>query len=134
MRSAALALLGLVLLIAGCKERTADLVRVRGTVTVNGAPLRSGTIVFAPNEQRGNHGPQSFAILDQNGAFDLMTDAGPGAKAGWHRATIAPPPDSQDLILALEKYRHPDMSGLEYQVKAGQENVFSIQITHNWGQ
>jgi hypothetical protein len=129
MRTTALALVGVLLMLcAGC-DRPPTLIKVRGKVTLNGQPLRSGTIVFAPDEERGVHGPLSFAVLDQEGAFELITDAGPGAVAGWHRVTVAPPPESADLILGLERYRNPDSSGLRFEVKAGQDNNFTIPLT-----
>jgi hypothetical protein len=132
MRLTALALVcALLILPAGC-NRPATLVKVRGKVTLNGRPLRAGTVVFAPDEQRGVHGPLSYAVLDQEGAFELATDNGPGAVPGWHRVTVAPPPESTELIIGLERYRNPDSSGLRYEVKAGQDNNFTIALT--WDQ
>jgi hypothetical protein len=117
--------------IAGC-DRPLVLVKVRGRVTVNGLPLRAGTVVFAPDEERGFHGPLSYAVLDRDGAFELATDAGPGAVAGWHRVTVAPAPESAHLIAGLERYRNPDISGLRFEVKPGQDNDFNIALT--WDQ
>lgn len=132
MRKTALALVGVLLMLgAGC-DRPPTLIKVRGQVTLNGQPLRSGTVVFAPDEERGVHGPLSYAVLDEKGGFELTTDNGPGAVAGWHRVTVAPPPESADLIVGLERYRNPDLSGLRYEVKAGQENNFTIALT--WDQ
>ncbi len=101
-------------------------------MTVNNVPLRAGTIVFAPDEERGFHGPLSYAVLDREGVFELVTDNGPGAVAGWHRVTVAPPPESTDLIVGLERYRNPDVSGLRFEVKLGQENDFTIALV--WDQ
>lgn len=132
MRLTALALVGALLILpAGC-DRPVTLVKVRGKVTLNGEPLRAGTVVFAPDEQRGVRGPLSYAVLDHEGAFELTTDNGPGAVPGWHRVTVAPPPESTDLIMGLERYRNPDSSGLRYEVKAREDNNFTIALT--WDQ
>ena len=129
MRIASLALVGVTLAaLAGC-SRPPLLVRVHGKVTVNGLPLRTGTVGFAPDVQHGTHGPVSYAVLDEDGVFELTSDNGLGAVVGWHRVTVAPPPDSTDLIVALERYRDPELSGLRFEVKAGQENEFTIAIT-----
>jgi hypothetical protein len=116
------------LLTAGCHRAPPPQVAVRGKVLVNGEPLRGGTVVFTPDEKRGARGPVSFAILDGDGAFDLASENGPGAIAGWHRVTVAPPASSADLIAGLARYRHPDLSGLEYEVKPGQENIATFQL------
>jgi hypothetical protein len=129
MRLTTLALVCLLpAMLVGC-DRPPVLVKVHGRVTVNGLPLPAGTVVFAPDEQRGVHGPLSYAVLDREGLFELATDNGPGAVAGWHRVTVAPAPESSYLIASLERYRNPDLSGLRFEVKQGQDNDFTIALT-----
>ncbi len=132
MKTVFLSTIGFLLILAAGCDRAVTLVKVRGKVTLNGQPLRAGTVVFAPDEEHGVHGPLSYAVLDQDGGFELKTDDGPGAVRGWHRVTVAPPPDSTDLIVGLERYRNPDTSGLRFEVKSGQDNSFTIPLT--WDQ
>jgi hypothetical protein len=121
----------LLLLAAGCSHAPAPQLPVHGTVQVNGRPLRGGTVVFTPDAKRGARGPVSFAVLDDNGAFVLGNENGPGAVRGWHLITVAPPPESTDLIAGLERYRHPDFSGLEFEVRPGQDNTVTLKLEWN---
>jgi hypothetical protein len=131
MRPVSLLLLGLVAAAAGCSHAPAPQVPVRGTVEVNGRPLRGGTVVFTPDAARGARGPVSFAVLDENGTFVLSNENGPGAVRGWHLITVAPPPESTDLIAGLERYRHPDLSGLEFEVRPDQDNNVNLKLEWN---
>jgi hypothetical protein len=117
------------LLLVGCDPAPAPLARVHGKVTVNGVPLRGGIIVFAPDEKRGNRGPLSHAQIKDDGSYELKAKEGMGAAPGWHRITVAPPPDDNRLVNRLEQYRNPEMSGLTHEVKAGQDNTCDIKIT-----
>ncbi len=117
---------------AACNRPPPSMAAVRGTVQVNGRPLRGGTVVFTPDVKRGTRGPVSFAVLDADGAFVLRCEEGPGAVCGWHRITVAPPPESEALIAGLERYRHPDLSGLEFEVREGQDNNVVLKL--EWDQ
>ena len=112
----------------GCEPAPADQARVHGTVTVNGRPLRGGTIVFVPDRQRGNRGDVAQAAVGEDGRFELRGKHGMGAVPGWHRITVAPRPDAADLVQRMEKFRYPDQSGLTREVKAGTDNSFDIHI------
>ncbi len=126
------ALLPLILFLSvfalGCEPTPAAQARVHGTVTVNGRPLRGGTIVFVPDRQRGNRGDVAQAVVGEDGRFELRGKHGMGAVPGWHRITVAPPPDATDLVQRMEKYRYPDQSGLSREIKAGSDNQCDIQI------
>ena len=128
MRPLAYLLLILLVPVAGCYRGPPPQAPVRGKVLINGRPLRGGTVVFTPDPQRGARGPVSFAVLDSEGAFLLATENGPGAVRGWHRITVAPPPESAELIAALERYRHPDLSGLEFEVRESQDNAVTLAL------
>jgi hypothetical protein len=121
-------MLTLAVLPAACNHGPPPQLAVRGTVQVNGHPLRGGTVVFTPDAARGARGPVSFAVLDRDGAFVLASENGPGAVKGWHRITVAPPPESTELIVGLERYRHPDLSGLEFEVREGQDNIVTLKL------
>ena len=132
MRRFALLLACLLALPSGCNRSPPPQAPVHGRILVNGRPLRGGTVVFTPDVKRGARGPVSFAVLDDDGSFELASENGPGAVAGWHRVTVAPPPESTDLIAGLERYRHPDLSGLEFEVRAGQSNDLTFNL--EWDQ
>jgi hypothetical protein len=131
MRRLALILLCALMPAAGCNHGPPPQVVVRGTVHVNGQPLRGGTVVFTPDPKRGGRGPVSFAIVDQDGGFVLGSENGAGAVRGWHRITVAPPPDATDLIEGLQRYSHPDLSGLDFEVREGQDNVVPLKLEWN---
>ena len=114
----------LLILVLGCTPTPPVPAPVHGTVSVNGQPLRGGTIVFVPDRQRGNRGEVSHAVLADDGSFELKA----GAVPGWHRITVAPPADAVDLARRLEKFRYPDRSGLSREVKVGEPNNFDIRI------
>lgn len=132
MRWVALSVI-LVTLAASCRRTPSPQHLVRGVVRISGRPLRGGTVVFAPDPRRGGRGPVSFGELDGEGRFELRNEFGPGAVRGWHRVTVAPPPDSDDLILGLERYRHPDLSGLSFEVREDRENIaeFNLIVDHD---
>src|SRR4051794_36716030 len=132
MRRVSPILLCALLLPAGCTHGPPPQVAVRGKVFVNGRPLHGGSVVFTPDAKRGARGPVSFAMITDEGTFELASDNGPGAIRGWHRITVAPPPDSTALIVGLERYRHPDLSGLEFEVRAGQDNTVTLKL--EWDQ
>lgn len=64
------------LAVAGCGDEDIGRVPVEGTVTVDGMPMPSGSIVFVPAE--GTKGPKAAAIVE-NGQFSLEREAGPVA-------------------------------------------------------
>lgn len=106
--------LTLLLLVFGC-GREDKLTPVHGRVYYRGQPLSGGTIVFTPDPERGGRGPLATAEIEADGRYVLHTDQSPGAVSGWHRVSIAPPPDA-----ALPgKYGHPEQSGLLREIKAG---------------
>jgi hypothetical protein len=115
-------------LLLGCKPEPAPVARVHGKVTVNGQPLRGGVIVFAPDEKRGNRGPLSHASIQDDGSYELGAKEGSGASLGWQRITLTAPPENNALVAGMEKYRNPDLSGLTYEVKPGQDNLCDISL------
>lgn len=70
----------LTLAIAGCSPQIPDgLMAVTGSVTFQGEPVSYGEVVFEPDAERGNRGPQSRCPIN-NGAY--ATRAGFGAPIG----------------------------------------------------
>ena len=110
----------------GCGEPSNALVPVRGTVTFHHEPLRGGTIVFAPDPDRGGRGPIACAEIQPDGTYHLTTGQKHGAVAGWHRVTIV----SSDASSAElpRKYCDPESSGIAREVKASVGNVLDIEL------
>jgi hypothetical protein len=139
MRRAQLALaVSLMLLLAGCNGKSDSLAPVHGRIFFKNIPLQTGTIVFTPNESRGAAGPLARAEVQSDGSYHLWTGDKPGATTGWHRVTILAledvpreglaEPCQRPLLLLPERYRDPELSGLECEIKAGQDNNFDFHL------
>jgi hypothetical protein len=91
---------------------------VHGRVFYRGQPLPGGTIVFAPDPERGGRGPLACGEIGADGHYSLHTGDTPGAVPGWHRVTIAA--SSADSQAEMpRKYSDPEQSGLLREVKPG---------------
>jgi hypothetical protein len=106
---------------------------VQGHVYYQGRPVTRGTIVFVPDPDRGGHGPLARAEIRPDGGYALWTDSRAGAVPGWHKVTlvaveIVTPSQggaeyAEHRALVPVRYRDPDLSGLSFEVRAGQANV-----------
>jgi hypothetical protein len=125
-------------LLAGCSDRP-KLAKVKGTVTLDGKPLPSGTVTF---EAKGTR-PATGKIV--NGEIVEVTtfDTGDGAPVGSHRvavtanaeansAVVANPgesskgPKSEYMVgksLIPAAYNDPNTSGLTAEIKSGENTV-----------
>jgi hypothetical protein len=111
---------------------------VSGRATYRGHPLAGGTVVFAPDADRGNAGPLARAVIEPDGTFRLHTPNGPGVLPGWYRVSVAEPPavpapngvyfNASPWAYFPPHFRRPDLSGLSREVKLGQENVFELAL------
>jgi hypothetical protein len=72
----------------GCqKEQPYGL--VEGTVTLDGKPLADVEVVFMPDPEKGTKGHRSVALVDKEGHYQIVSDAGrPGTPIGFHRVCI----------------------------------------------
>lgn len=122
----------LALLTAGCESESEALPPVRGTVSYQGAVLTNGVIVFTPDVHRGRSGPLARADIQPDGRYDLRTDSAGGAPPGWYRVTVAAVEDATGTTaprsLLPDKYRDPELSGLECEVKAGKVNRVNFDL------
>lgn len=121
----------LVCLAAGCSGEVGEPWPVRGKVSYRGTPLRGGTVVFTPDPSRGGSGPLARAEIQGDGSYALQTDDRPGTAAGWYRVTVVAVEASGTASrrgLLPGKYSDPELSGLSYQVKAGQENTIDLHL------
>jgi len=79
------------LLLPGCgaKDEIGPLYPVAGKVTLDGAKLHYGIVVFVPNLEKGNKllfSPTARVAAD--GSYTLETEGKPGAPAGWYKVMV----------------------------------------------
>lgn len=131
LQSSARAIFTLVLLstlaLMGCQKGASlpNLVVVKGTVALDGQPLTSGTVSFAPADSEGQ--PATGKIVD--GKFTMFTSVdSPGVVPGNYKVRIeslddALPdpadPSPKPTSLIPEKYSSIETSELEVEVSDG---------------
>ena len=127
-----LAIWGISMICVGCGKSTASPARVRGFAFSRGIPLDGGTVVFAPDRDKGNSGKPLIASIKPDGSYQLPTGPNGGVPPGWYRVALSDSPAwsgddriASDFPAAL---RRPDLSGIEREVKAGQDNAFDFLI------
>jgi hypothetical protein len=129
MRSISVAIGLACLWAAGCGDDRPERVPVSGTVTIDGAPLTYGSIMFVNSSTR----PAGSAI-DSQGRFTLSCyEAADGAVVGKHRVRIiAAEPYGDDAVrwLAPKKYANANTSGIELEVTVPGDDL-KIELT--WG-
>ena len=117
-------LLALVAMAGGCGSDR--LVPVKGKVTVDGAPLTTGSLVFKPDAAKGNASKfDSSSEISADGSYSLYTRQKEGAPPGWYKVSVvaqgpanpADPYSAQKSLIA-ERYNNPEASGLEVEVTA----------------
>jgi hypothetical protein len=66
-----------------------NLGRVRGKVTIDGAPARAGFVTFQPDTSQQTTGNPAMSTITADGSYDLSTqDPGDGAIVGFHKVGI----------------------------------------------
>jgi hypothetical protein len=111
----------------GCGVDDSERMAVRGTIRVRGQLLASGTVVFVPDLDRGTPNELAIGQIKTDGTYQLETDTGRGVAPGWYRITIVAAPTALGLALP-DKYRDPRRSGLEREVRRGQENLIDFAL------
>jgi hypothetical protein len=120
----------LLVVISGCQERPTT---VAGAVTLDGRPLTvpadaRGTVVFQPD---GGHGTMATGLLDSTGHFNLATGSSSEVARGKYFVTVSvaqllPKAENGEQgakLITPEKYASPRESGLEIDVKPGENQV-----------
>lgn len=110
--------------LSGCGSASEKLTPVVGKVTVNGTPLRSGSVTFHPDAQKGNSTPHiPVGILDAEGTYKLTSATKEGAPPGWYKVTVSAqePIDPQNPYappkhLISPKFSDASASGLAVEV------------------
>lgn len=135
------ALVGVVILIAGCSKSNPDIAPVEGVVRFDGKPLPRGVVRFTPQAGRSASGR-----IESNGTFVLGTySPNDGARVGKHRVTVSAmkeDPEKDRLIKYDENaitpgnesliplhYGSAEFSGLEFEVKPGVTNHAEFDLT-----
>jgi hypothetical protein len=88
-RPGLLALLALLAPLASGCQRERPYGEVEGVVTLDGRPLTHAEVVFMPDPEKGNSGRRSVALTDDQGHYQIASDAGrAGAPVGTHRVCV----------------------------------------------
>lgn len=115
---------------------TSNQATVEGVVTLEGAPVPSGSISFVPS----GGGTQSYAMSDASGGYEVYTGREVGLKPGEYTVTIvarerpvvnqtesggpAPP----GVAITPAWYASPETSGLKFTVAPG-ANEINLELT-----
>lgn len=123
-----------VALLASCNTRPSSW-PVSGSVTFQGRPVSAGIVRL----KNSTLGMDITAVLQRDGAFEIMTAKGVGLPEGEYQIAIMPPtvqvpigPAPKSFCLPKcpdipPKYRQPSTSGLTLTVKPG-ENRLKIDM------
>jgi len=114
-------------LAAGCGQDAPELVPVRGTIYHKGVPLKGGTIVFAPDRDRGCCGSVATASIRPDGTYVLRTGDAQGATPGWHRITIAGSTAPGQPSALPHRYTEA-LPCLYREVAPGRDNVIDLHL------
>ena len=118
---------------AGCgRGDLPDLAEVEGTVKLDGQPLPNVLVSFYPQDG----GRPGSCVTDDQGHYELdYVDGEKGTKPGMNRVEVTmvwpdgePTPGVKDTVPA--KYQGIG-SSLSLDVKAGESNVYDIDMTSN---
>lgn len=117
----------LALPLAGCGDSGPALYPVKGTVTFNGKPLNTGSVMFVPQSK----GPAAYGPIAEDGTYNLTTDDKDGALPGKHRVMINAVKDNG--VSAAHSYLIPakfgsDASGLDAEVTEQDENTIDFAL------
>jgi len=130
--TAALALGGLLAFFGCQKAPPPATARVEGIVTFQGRPLADGVVVFVPDADRTAGGKMFSASVDHDGRF-VLADGAASIPPGWYKVAIADSPAGAGTYSEPfpPELRRPDRSGVEREVKAGQDHHFEFVIELN---
>ena len=128
-KAAAVLLLGL-LLASGCAGSSDNSsATVKGKVTLAGAPLTAGTVLFMTDS-----GNAASAEVGEGGEYSAM------CPPGHYKVSVSPPPAPDPLVAPAggqpatssppipKRYHDLGSSGLSVEIKAG-ENTFDIMLS-----
>jgi hypothetical protein len=90
------AMVGLyVLSLSGCGGDGVQRVPVKGTVTLDGKPVQKGTVIFHPDDTKGNTlATDAQGIIDGEGHFEVYVGAKAGIPTGWYNVAVVSAEDA----------------------------------------
>lgn len=118
-----------VILLAGCGPRDTRIRnRVTGTVTYAGEPLAAGEILFMPDGEKQNSGPEGLAVIT-NGRFDTRGTRAPGIDGGAMVVEVTGYLDEQRTKVMTHSFkaelgRSPEMT-LDIEIDKSSARTFS---------
>jgi hypothetical protein len=122
--------------VMGCRSSNElETAPVSGKIMLDGKSVTTGTVTFVPARGRAAKGE-----IRPDGKFVLSTyRESDGAIVGHHKAAVlvlrtdirkATGPEQDQPIMAVpSRYAVAEESGLEYEVKAGQANDFTLELS-----
>ncbi len=118
----------LAVLTGGCEQPPPERCPVRGRVHLRDQPLAGGTIVFAPDIDRGTPDELLVGQIASDGSYQVKTAKGLSAAPGWYRVSVvsAGPRNSPNRV--PDRYRDPIRSGLVREVRRSGENVIEFRL------
>ena len=141
LRPRRLFMLSWVLLVAGCgSSSTPTTIPVRGTVTWQGGPLDSGTVVFhRVDVAQGEFRRNATAQLGPDGTFQMSTfSVGDGVMPGRYSVSVQSYTEGNaiDFIDASnvpktripQRYTSPQTSGLSAEIPAGERGPLEFHF------
>jgi hypothetical protein len=109
--------------LAGCGGLR--LVPVAGKVTLDGKPMKGGSVSFNPDSSKGNDARvMCVGRIDSEGRYELTTtgvkgsETGKGAPLGWYRVTLITTLPGQPVIPVADRYLDFDKTPLSVEVIA----------------
>ena len=122
----------------GCWEKSVATTSVHGHVYFHDRPLNRGTIVFAPDAERGAKGELAKAEIQPDGSYVLLGKNAAPIAPGWHRVTIlaleaatssgAVENFREPRSLIPDRYRDPNLSDIAVEVIPDQENIKDFHL------
>ena len=107
------------LLACGCGGKLPA--RISGTVTLDDAPLHTGTIVFHP----AKGGADAYAAIDERGNYSVWTGTDQGLVPGEYAVTVVattgPPPKGK--LITPSRYGNAKQSDLRFTVVPGASRI-----------
>jgi hypothetical protein len=141
--------------LAGCTQESRregpEMVKVTGTVTLDGEPVEGAHIRFSPEAK----GPAAFAVSDKRGRYELRTfDPGDGAVPGNYGISVTKEvteggkefanqaekeayiqehgkaaSERTTVSVLPEKYSSKQSSGLTAEINVAKKNHFNLELT-----
>jgi hypothetical protein len=110
---------------------------VTGTVKFQGRPVTDGEVIFSDNA----NAVFMTAPIQPDGTFEVATAEGKGIWAGNYRVAVAPRRVDPQIGVSTQpaaipkpsdippRYWKPETSGIQYEVKEGENRPLEIELT-----